>query len=160
MERSVDALGRWRAHEVWRRELVADGASGAVDPVGTTWRDRPTIEVGDGRFLAGDSVAAPGMLSEVSVNSGVRAAQLALRDRQRRQWAPGWPAAELTPTMRASVLAAALPGATVRTVRKPWTVEPVTEVAPGRTVIRGRRSTRIASQAGEEIVTVDVPRRG
>src|SRR5207248_8141884 len=78
IERIEDGLdhgfGGWRAHLVWRRgQLVVDG-TGAVDPPGATWRDRPGPEQGDDVFLAGDAVAAPGMLSEVSVNSAVRAA--------------------------------------------------------------------------------------
>ena len=36
------------------------------------------IDRGDGVFLAGDSVAAPGLLSEVAVASGIEAGRLAL----------------------------------------------------------------------------------
>ncbi|NDZ83659.1 FAD-dependent oxidoreductase, partial [Streptomyces sp. SID10853] len=50
----------------------------AVDPPGTTWRDRPAVRRGDGVFLAGDRTAAPGMLAEVSFNSALEAATLAL----------------------------------------------------------------------------------
>lgn len=64
-----DRTGR----ETWRRRQVMDGRSGALDPPGTTWRDRPAIDRGDGVFLAGDMVAAPGLLSEVSWASGVEA---------------------------------------------------------------------------------------
>ena len=39
---------------------VADGRSGALDLPGSTWRDRPAVDRGDGVFLAGDMVAAPG----------------------------------------------------------------------------------------------------
>jgi len=69
----------WRSREVWRRRSVVDGISGALDPPGTTWRDRPAIPRGDDVFLAGDMVAAPGMLSEVSFNSALEASVLALR---------------------------------------------------------------------------------
>ncbi|MDG4865980.1 FAD-dependent oxidoreductase, partial [Streptomyces sp. T-3] len=55
------------------------GRTGAVDRPGTTWRDRPAIDRGDGVYLAGDQVAAPGVLSEVSFNSAIEAATLALR---------------------------------------------------------------------------------
>ena len=54
------------------------GRSGALDPPGTTWRDRPAVHRGDGVFLAGDMVAAPGLLSEVAWASGVEAARGAL----------------------------------------------------------------------------------
>ena len=48
--------------------------SGALDLPGTTWRDRPAIDRGGGVFLAGDMVAAPGLLSEVAWASAVEAA--------------------------------------------------------------------------------------
>ena len=69
----------WRRREVWRRRAAIEDRSGALDLPGTTWRDRPAIERGDGVFLAGDMVAAPGLLSEVSVNSAVSAAAHAVR---------------------------------------------------------------------------------
>ncbi|MEU0372584.1 NAD(P)-binding protein [Streptomyces sp. NPDC006283] len=70
----------WRERTVWRREALANGRTGAVDLPGTTWRDRPAIDRGDGVYLAGDQVAAPGLLSEVSFNSALEAVSLALRD--------------------------------------------------------------------------------
>jgi hypothetical protein len=73
----------WRERTVWRREAVASGRTGAVDLPGTTWRDRPAIDRGDGVYLAGDQVAAPGLLSEVSFNSALEAASLALRGNRR-----------------------------------------------------------------------------
>ncbi|MFF8280183.1 NAD(P)-binding protein [Streptomyces lateritius] len=69
----------WRERTVWRREAVSGGRTGAVDRPGTTWRDRPAIDRGDGVYLAGDQVAAPGVLSEVSFTSAVEAVSLALR---------------------------------------------------------------------------------
>ncbi len=57
---------------------MLDGRSGALDMPGTSWRDRPAVDRGDGVFLAGDMVAAPGLLAEVSWASGVQAARLAL----------------------------------------------------------------------------------
>ena len=54
-----------------------DGRSGALDHPGHTWRDRPAVERGDGVFLAGDCVAAPGLLSEVAHTSGVQAGRAA-----------------------------------------------------------------------------------
>ncbi|WP_328318209.1 FAD-dependent oxidoreductase [Streptomyces sp. NBC_00388] len=68
----------WRTRLTWRRSSVAAGRTGAVDPPGTTWRDRPAIRRGDGVFLAGDRTAAPGMLAEVSFTSAMEAATLAL----------------------------------------------------------------------------------
>ena len=74
-EALLDAgYGDWRAREVWRRRAAIENKSGALDLPGTTWRDRPSVDRGDGVFLAGDMVAAPGLLSEVSVNSAIAAA--------------------------------------------------------------------------------------
>ncbi|MFF0160161.1 NAD(P)-binding protein [Streptomyces sp. NPDC005263] len=72
------AFEGWRGRVTWRREAVANGRTGAVDLPGTSWRDRPAIDRGDGVFLAGDQVAAPGVLSEVSFNSALTAVSLAL----------------------------------------------------------------------------------
>jgi hypothetical protein len=69
----------WRGREVWRRRSVVDGQSGALDVPGVSWRDRPAIARGDGVFLVGDMVAAPGMLSEVAFTSALEASVLALR---------------------------------------------------------------------------------
>jgi phytoene dehydrogenase-like protein len=82
------ALEDWRDRVSWRRRQVMDGRSGALDLPGTTWRDRPAIDRGDGVFLCGDQVAAPGCLSEVSFASAIEAGRLALgrsRDRMVRQ---------------------------------------------------------------------------
>ncbi|MFC8092004.1 FAD-dependent oxidoreductase [Streptomyces sp. NPDC057301] len=68
----------WRERVTWRRESVASGRTGAVDLPGTSWRDRPAVDRGDGLYLAGDQVAAPGVLSEVSFNSALTAVSLAL----------------------------------------------------------------------------------
>ncbi|MGW0500771.1 NAD(P)-binding protein [Streptomyces sp. NPDC003007] len=67
-----------RERVTWRREAVANGRTGAVDPPGTSWRDRPAVDRGDGVYLAGDQVAAPGVLSEVSFNSALTAVSLGL----------------------------------------------------------------------------------
>lgn len=72
------AFAGWRERVTWRRESVANGRTGAVDLPGTSWRDRPAIDRGDGVYLAGDQVAAPGVLSEVSFNSALTAVSLAL----------------------------------------------------------------------------------
>lgn len=79
LERLLDVgLVDWRERETWRRRQVMDGRSGALDMPGTTWRDRPSVDRGDGVFLAGDMVAAPGLLAEVSWASAVEASRLAL----------------------------------------------------------------------------------
>jgi phytoene dehydrogenase-like protein len=72
------ALPEWRERTTYRLESLANARTGAVDFPGTSWRDRPAIDRGDGVYLVGDRVAAPGLLSEVSLNSGIKAAQLAL----------------------------------------------------------------------------------
>ncbi|MBV8981354.1 MAG: FAD-dependent oxidoreductase [Acidimicrobiia bacterium] len=63
----------WRQRETWRRRMAVTDESGALDLPGTTWRDRPAVTRGDGVYLVGDMVAAPGILSEVSFNSAVEA---------------------------------------------------------------------------------------
>jgi phytoene dehydrogenase-like protein len=79
LERLLDlSVPDWRQREAWRRRQVMEARTGALDPPGTSWRDRPAIDRGDGVFLAGDSTAAPGLLSEVSVASGIEAARLAV----------------------------------------------------------------------------------
>jgi len=80
LEALLDAsLVEWRARETWRRRQVMDARSGALDMPGKTWRDRPAVDRGDGVFLAGDMVAAPGLLAEVSLRSAVEASRLALQ---------------------------------------------------------------------------------
>jgi NAD(P)-binding Rossmann-like domain len=80
LERLLDVgLVDWRGRETWRRRQVMDARSGALDLPGTSWRDRPAVDRGDGVFLAGDMVAAPGLLAEVSWASAVQASRLALK---------------------------------------------------------------------------------
>lgn len=69
----------WRQREVWRRRQRAVGRTGAVDLPGKSWKDRPGIDRGNGIYLVGDMVAAPGLLSEVSFASATEASRLALR---------------------------------------------------------------------------------
>jgi NAD(P)-binding Rossmann-like domain len=79
LERLLDTgLQGWRERATWRRRQVMDGRSGALDLPGTTWRDRPAVDRGDGVFLAGDMVAAPGLLAEVSWASALEAGRLAV----------------------------------------------------------------------------------
>jgi glycine/D-amino acid oxidase-like deaminating enzyme len=73
-ERLLDAgYAAWRDRTRWRRQARVEGESGAVDLPGTTWRDRPQIDRGDGVYLVGDMVAAPGLLGEVSHASALSA---------------------------------------------------------------------------------------
>ncbi|WP_329252276.1 NAD(P)-binding protein [Streptomyces sp. NBC_01478] len=83
----------WRERVVWWRAGVASGRTGAVDLPGRSWRDRPGVDRGDGVYLAGDQVAAPGVLSEVSFNSALTAVSLALA-------APGPASRTLVPARR------------------------------------------------------------
>lgn len=79
LERLVDTvLPDWRHRLTWRRDQMMAGRSGALDLPGYTWRDRPAIDRGDGVYLAGDQVAAPGLLGEVSVASALAAARAAV----------------------------------------------------------------------------------
>ena len=79
LERFMDVgVADWRERTTWRRRQVMDARSGALDMPGSTWRDRPAVDRGDDVFLAGDMVAAPGLLSEVSWASALEASRLAL----------------------------------------------------------------------------------
>ena len=65
----------WRAAVQWHRSAMRTHCTGAVDPPGTTWRDRPAVSRGSTLTVATDQSAAPGLLAEV----GIAAAQLALQ---------------------------------------------------------------------------------
>jgi phytoene dehydrogenase-like protein len=79
LERLLDAsFPGWRERETWRRRQVMKGRTGALDMPGTTWHDRPAVDRGGDVFLAGDMVAAPGLLSEVAWASAIEASGLAL----------------------------------------------------------------------------------
>jgi len=79
LEALLDAtFAGWRERETWRRRQVMDGRTGALDMPGQTWRDRPAIDRGDGAFIAGDMVAAPGVLSEIAWASAIEASRLAV----------------------------------------------------------------------------------
>ena len=79
LDRLLDAsLPHRHERETWRRWQVMNGRSGPLDYPGKSWRDRPAVDRGDGVFLAGDMVAAPGLLSEVAWASAVEAADLAV----------------------------------------------------------------------------------
>lgn len=89
LERLLDlSLPDWRERETWRRRQVMDGRSGALDRPGQSWRDRPAIDRGNGIFLAGDMVAAPGLLSEVSWASAIEASNLALASAEAKAGRP------------------------------------------------------------------------
>jgi hypothetical protein len=91
----------WRNRRTWRRQLSITGETGAVDLPGTTWRDRPTGDRGDGVHIAGDMVAAPGLLSEVSHQSAVMAVARLTAQAARRQHRPAGPATA-TPRLQRS----------------------------------------------------------
>lgn len=100
LEALLDAgLGEgWRERTTFRRRMVLDDRSGAVDHPGTSWRDRPAVDRGGGRFLAGDAVAAPGLLSDPAVTSAIAAARGALA------WRSGAaPGAAQAPGLRAAI---------------------------------------------------------
>jgi phytoene dehydrogenase-like protein len=79
LERLLDSsFEDWGERATWRRRQVMDGRSGALDFPGVSWRDRPAIDRGDGVYLCGDQVAAPGCLSEVSFASAIEAGTHAL----------------------------------------------------------------------------------
>jgi choline dehydrogenase-like flavoprotein len=65
----------WRDRQVWRRRASVRESSGALDQPGRTWRDRDAISRGNGVWLVGDWVAAPGHLSEVAASSAQTAAR-------------------------------------------------------------------------------------
>lgn len=69
----------WRERLAWSRRARVTDLTGALDPPGHTWRDRPRIDRGNGIFLAGDMVAAPGLLGEVAVTSAAQAGRNAAR---------------------------------------------------------------------------------
>ena len=78
LDRLLDAsLPNWRERETWRRRQVMEARTGPLDHPGKSWRDRPAIDRGSGVYLVGDQVAAPGLLSEVSVSSALHSGRLA-----------------------------------------------------------------------------------
>ncbi|MFB7876157.1 FAD-dependent oxidoreductase [Nocardia sp. NPDC056064] len=94
LERLADAvLPEWRSRTTFHRTSTAKNRTGALDLPGTTWRDRPAIDRGDGVYLAGDMVAAPGMRGEISINSALSAAASAVTAARRAAGAttPGTP---------------------------------------------------------------------
>jgi hypothetical protein len=79
LEAVLDAGFRgWRDRATWRRRGLVTESTGALDLPGTTWHDRTPIVYGEGVWLAGDWVAAPGHLAEVSWASAVTAARAAV----------------------------------------------------------------------------------
>jgi phytoene dehydrogenase-like protein len=74
LEAMLDAAyPAWRERETWRRRGRVRNESGALDLPGTTWRDRPSVARGDGVYVVGDMMAAPGLLSEVAHASALEA---------------------------------------------------------------------------------------
>ncbi len=72
----------WQQRTTWQRKGVSEGGARAVHLPGTTWRDRPAIDQGAGRYLCGDRSAAPGLLAEVTFESARQAANAALAKAQ------------------------------------------------------------------------------
>lgn len=97
----------------------------AVAPV-----DRGAVPPGGARQIEGSGLVGE---DQVSVNSGVHAARLALEARRRQVFPAAWPSVELTPARRMAVLAAALHGTTTDSApsSRDWAVEPVDETGPG-----------------------------
>ena len=86
LEHLLDAsFAGWGDRVTWRRRQLMDGRTGALDLPGKTWRDRPAVDRGDGVFLAGDMVAAPGCLSEIAWGSAIEASRLAVAAARGRQ---------------------------------------------------------------------------
>jgi phytoene dehydrogenase-like protein len=81
------AFPDWRQRLVWRRAAKVHESTGALDLPGSTWQDRPALTYADSVWLAGDWVAAPGHLSEVSCTSAIAAARGALDDARRHSMA-------------------------------------------------------------------------
>jgi phytoene dehydrogenase-like protein len=107
LERLLDAsFEDWRERSTWRRRQVMDGRSGALDFPGTSWSDRPAIDRGDGVYLCGDQVAAPGCLAEVSFGSAIEAGHQALSTRTA---SPGVTAAAIPLDRAATPLVPGLP---------------------------------------------------
>ncbi|HET9185566.1 MAG TPA: FAD-dependent oxidoreductase [Solirubrobacterales bacterium] len=85
LERLLDlAYPDRHQRQTWHRRQTMKNRTGALDLPGSTWRDRPAVDRGDGVFLAGDMVAAPGLLSEVSFASAVEAGRLAVKSARTR----------------------------------------------------------------------------
>lgn len=70
-----ESMVDWRSRLQWRRRSAPVEATGAVDLPGATWRDRPSTTPAPAIWLAGDWVAAPGHLAEVSATSAIAAAR-------------------------------------------------------------------------------------
>lgn len=68
----------WRDRTTWSQKSPYVGTA-PVDLPGTSWQDRPAITQGENVWLAGDHVAAPGVLAEVAFASASTAAAAAVR---------------------------------------------------------------------------------
>jgi hypothetical protein len=61
LDRLLDAsLPDWRERETWRRRQAMAARTGPLDYPGSSWRDRPAVDRGDGVFLAGDMPSRAG----------------------------------------------------------------------------------------------------
>jgi phytoene dehydrogenase-like protein len=74
VERLLDAgFHGWRKRVTWHRKLRLVDQTGAIDPPGSSWRDRPAVDRGDGLYVVSDKSRAPGLLSEVTINAALLA---------------------------------------------------------------------------------------
>lgn len=72
------AYDGWRSRRTWGRNGSVTESTGALDLPGTTWQDRPKVPYAPGIWLAGDWLASPGHLAEVSCTSALQAAHSAV----------------------------------------------------------------------------------
>jgi phytoene dehydrogenase-like protein len=75
----------WRDRMHWRRQLRLADETGALDPPGSTWRDRPRVDRGGGAFVVSDKSAAPGLLGEVSFHAALGAVESLVTGERRRR---------------------------------------------------------------------------
>lgn len=71
-----EAWPGWSKRVKWYRQSVMHHLTGAIDVPGRTWRDRPRVERGIGRYVVSDQSAAPGQLVEVSVAAAMQAVDM------------------------------------------------------------------------------------
>lgn len=83
-ERLIESgLPGWTARATWQRRMRLADHTGAVDPPGTSWRDRPAIARGDGVYVVSDKSRAPGLLGEVAFNAALTAVDELVAARER-----------------------------------------------------------------------------
>lgn len=73
----------WRTRERWRHRALLKHGAGPADPPGSTWRDRPAVDRGDGVHLVNDRISRPGLLSAVAVTAALDVAAELISRRNR-----------------------------------------------------------------------------